>query len=129
MGRKNRQRRAETLRRRQQASTSRDQLSVQEIIHAAAGASREPGGGGRYRELLVRLADGPPSVSTALGAALTKALGRARARHWYHLDISRQAERSLGARHAALVRALTAGPVDLGASVATIDSLACAIEV
>jgi hypothetical protein len=98
------------------------------MIYAAAGASREPlGGGGRYQELLHRLVDGPPGVDRELHALLGGALGEARGRHWDWHEVQRQTERRLGARHGALVRALIGGEPDLG--LRTIEALACAVEV
>ncbi len=125
-------------RRRRTASTHRrtDELSIREVIYAAAGASREPlRGGGRYQELLRRLAEGPPDVDVELQVVLGEAFRRARDRHWDSCEVHRQAERRLGARHARYVRALMDGDGDLLSAwvaregTSNIDGLACAVEV
>jgi len=110
-------------------------LSVREFIYAAAGASREPlGGGGRYEELLRQLADGPGGAGDELLAVLAEALRQAQARHWDRHEVHRQTERRLGARHGGFVRALIDGERDLSAwgtrqGLSVIEGVACAVEV
>ena len=110
-------------------------MSVRETLYAAAGASREPlGGGGRYRDLLTRLAERPSQVAAELHVVIGEALCRARTLHWEGAEIERQAERRLGARHATYVRALTEGGLDVDRwasqqRLAVVDALACAVEV
>jgi hypothetical protein len=122
MGNQSRQRKAEKRRRRHQASSPRAELSVRELLYAAAGASGEPSdaGGGRYRALLARLAVSP-QVEAEVGLALTEAFRRALALNWYEAEIRRYAERRLGTGHAALVGR---GRVVLP----SVDALACAVE-
>ncbi len=136
MGTQSRQRKAEKRRRRQAAPNRRgQQLSVREVIRAAAGASREPlGGGGRYRDLLAWLAGGPPNVGTDLLLALNEGLRQARSHQWDPYEAGRQAERRLGARHGAYMAALIKGDGGVAQwaereGLAYIDGLACAIEV
>jgi len=121
MSARNRRRKAENRRRREQAPSS--QLSVREIIAAAAGASRE-GAGWRYRELLAVLAGAFPQVAAELDVALRAALLQARERRWEPPELSRQADRRLGARHASFVSDLAGGRAKV-----SVDSLAVAIEV
>src|SRR5687767_541977 len=97
MSARNRQRKAENRRRREKASSS--QLSMREIVYAAAGAARE-GAGWRYRELLAVLAGGFPRVAVELDHALRAALAQAHERQWEAGELCRQAERRLGVRHA-----------------------------
>ena len=144
MGTRNRRRRAEKQRRRQHASAPRpgrhfDQLSIREVIQAAASASLNPNDGARsYRELLTTLADGPAHVATELDLMLQEALRRAQAeRHWDTYELRRQAARRLGDRHARFLNDVIRGPgtepllhksVSLDGATG-IDSLARAIEV
>jgi hypothetical protein len=121
MSARNRRRKAENRRRREKASSS--QLSMREIVYAAAGAARE-GAGRRYRELLAVLAGGLPQVAVELDLALRLALAQATERQWEAGELCRQAERRLGAAHGAYVADLAA----VGAGV-TADSLAVAVEV
>src|SRR4051812_3039610 len=71
MGSQSRHRKAEKRRRRQRASSSLGELSVREVLYAAAGASGEPPGAGtgRYQELLARLAL-LPGLEAEVGHAL-----------------------------------------------------------
>jgi hypothetical protein len=121
MSARNRQRKAENRRRREQASSS--QLSMREILFAAAGAARE-GAGWRYRELLAVLAGGFPQVAVELDSALWAALAQAHERQWEAGELCRQAERRLGIRHASYVADLAGGR-----STVTVDSLPVAVEV
>lgn len=125
MSARNRQRKAENRRRREKASSPRNErhLSVRELISAAAGAARE-GAGGRYRELLEVLAQGFPQVAAELDVALRAALQRARDLHWDAGELRRQADRRLGARHAAYVADLAEGRARV-----SVDALPVAIEV
>ncbi len=107
-----------------------EELSIREVIYAAAGASREPlGGGGRYSALLQRLADGPPTVEGELQVVLGEAFRRVRARNWDWYEVHRQTERRLGARHGRYVRALIGGDGVALEGLSRIDGLACAVEV
>lgn len=121
MSARNRQRKAENRRRREQASSS--QLSVRELIAAAAGAARD-GAGWRYRELLGVLAGAFPQAAGELEAALRAAVAQAQARQWEPAELCRQADRRFGALHAALVSCLIEGRVSL-----PVDSLPVAVEV
>jgi hypothetical protein len=121
MSARNRQRKAENRRRREKASSS--QLSMREILYAAAGAARE-GAGWRYRELLAVLAAGFPQVAVELDSALRAALAQARERRWEGGELRRQADRRLGARHASFLADLT-----VGRTAVAVDSLPVAVEV
>jgi hypothetical protein len=137
MGSPSRLRKAEKRRRRRATPTSKmQQLSVREVLFAAVGASREPtgGAGGRYRELIDWLADGPATVGSELQAALVQALDQARARHWDGHEISRMVGRRLGPRHASYGQALLGGQAEVdrwaaAEGLSQVDGLACAIEV
>jgi hypothetical protein len=97
----------------------RADLSVREVLYAAAGASVRPSDAG-YRALLARLAL-LPEVEVEVAAALREALHRARRLNWDEAGVRRQAERRLGAGHAELV-----GRQHV--VVANLDALACAVE-
>ena len=115
MGTRNRQRRAEKLRRRQRASTLRperpsdnsaarperpsDTTSLRRLIHAAAGAlpTLDPGS---YRELLSALAGDSDRVGAEVEVVLGEAVRVLRRRNWDEAEVTRQVERQLGARHA-----------------------------
>jgi hypothetical protein len=140
MGNPSRHRRAEQRRRRRGAVAPKapkpsNQLSVREVIHAAAAASRQPlGGGGRYRDLLRWLAGDPPGVGRELHVALEGALRQVRSRHWEPSEVDRLAERRLGARHGACLRAVVAGSFDVerwagDEGLSSLDGIACAVEV
>src|SRR3954471_19541272 len=88
-------------RRRSRERDVRADLSVREVLYAAAGASGGPSDAG-YRALLARLAL-LPAVEVEVGLALHEALRRARALNWDDAAIHHQAERRLGTGHAALV--------------------------
>lgn len=121
MSARNRQRKAENRRRREKASSS--QLSMREILYAAAGAARE-GAGWRYRELLAVLAGGFPQVAVELDQALGAALAQARERQWEAGELCRQAERRLGTPHASYMADLAGGRARV-----TVESLPVAVEV
>ena len=121
MSARNRQRKAENRRRREKASSS--QLSVRELIAAAAGAARDPAGG-RYRELLAALAGGFPRVGVELDAALGSALALARQRQWEPSELCRQAERRFGAGHATYLSELIGGRARVA-----VESLPVAVEI
>jgi hypothetical protein len=69
------------------------------LIHAAIGATRQ-GDGSRYRKLLAALAGGSPAVAVELDVMMGEALAQARERNWALVDVRRQVERRLSARHA-----------------------------
>jgi hypothetical protein len=121
MSARNRQRKAENRRRREKASSS--QLSMREILYAAAGAARE-GAGWRYRDLLAVLAGGFPQAAVDVDLALRAALAQAQERQWEAGELCRQAERRLGARHGSYMADLAGGR-----SSVTVDSLPVAVEV
>jgi hypothetical protein len=121
MSARNRQRKAENRRRREQASSS--QLSMREIVYAAAGAARE-GAGWRYRELLAVLASGFPQAAVEVDLALRAGLAQAQERQWEAGELCRQAERRLGSRHGSYMADLAGGR-----SHVTVDALPVAVEV
>jgi hypothetical protein len=122
MGKRGRRRAAEERGRRPGPSGAGGDLSVSEVLYAAVGASREPSGAGRgrYQALLARLAV-LPRLDAEIGAALNDAFRRAVGMNWDENEVRRQAERRLGAGHAALV-----GRSHV--TVANVDALACAVE-
>lgn len=124
MGTRNRQRRAEKRRRREQASTHRNERryappSVREVIHAAVEAVGQPE---VYRELLLMLAAWPAEVPAEVEAVLGDAMRLAQAKNWEREEVVRQVERELGARHAGYVEARRQ-------QIRTVDDLAHAVEV
>lgn len=135
MGTRNRERRAEKLRRRrrEQASASAsarraergssDVPTVREVIHAAVAAvhARETA---VARELIAVLAEGPASVGVELESVLAEAMNAAAARNWDRVGACRQVERRLGVGHAALLRGPGARDRRL-----TVEAVRCAVEV
>ncbi len=122
MGSQSRQRKAEKRRRRQRATSPPAELSVREVLYAAAGASAEAAGagGGRYQELLARLAV-LPGLEAEVGIALDDAFRRALALNWDDAAVRRQAERRLSTGHAAFIGRRHVVLRNVGA-------LACAVE-
>ena len=143
MGSRNRSRRAEKRRRHERASTSRNErrahaLPVREVIYAAVGLLREPVvDGRRYRELLTVLAEGPAGVAADVDAVVGEAIQEAFRRNWTAGEVARQAERRLGARHAAYLTDRVGspdgqahlGPWGTREGVSVADALGCAVEV
>ena len=122
MGARNRERRAEKLRRRRDR-VSADVPTVREVIHAAVAAvhTRETA---VARELIAVLAEGPASVGVELESVLAEAMNAAAARNWDRVGACRQVERRLGVGHAALLRGPGARDRRL-----TVEAVRCAVEV
>lgn len=110
------------LRRREKASAppNNGRMSVREIVHAAVAVLRAPVvDDARFRQLLARLEGSGREVDLMVGEALVEA-GR---RNWSAAEMTRQAERRLGARHAGYVADRLVGRL------AAVDDLAVAVEV
>lgn len=127
MGSRSRQRKTEKRRRRERASAPRSrQRPIREVVYAAVDAlglvDPQP-----YRELVAVLAECGPPASVELEAVVGEALGTVRSRNWETAEVARQAERRLGPAHARYVRE-AAGGGGRGRP-ATVDAMACAIEV
>jgi hypothetical protein len=103
----NRRRRAEKQERRRREDGS-GRASWPQVIWAAVGAVRQSDG--RLRaDLLALLDGGGREAALALDVQLAESVAGLRVRNWGGADLVRQAERRLGAAHAARVRAVVAG--------------------
>jgi hypothetical protein len=105
MGTRNRQRRAEKLRRRQRASTPRtdrrfDHPPVRELIYAAIEAVRRSERGLFHELVAVMASSAPTGLVAELDAVAGEVLTVVWSRNWEAAEVGRQAERRLGSDHA-----------------------------